>query len=44
MDVRKFLVQVMLAMAVSVEARNDERELWQAIDSFADFISEQTAR
>lgn len=42
MDVKKFLVQVMLAMAVSVEARNDDPELWRAIEGFADFISEQT--
>lgn len=43
-DIRKFLVQVMLAMTVSVETRSNDADLWKAIDSFADFISERTAR
>ena len=43
-DIRKFLVQVMLAMAVSVEARSDDAELWRAIESFAEFISERAGR
>lgn len=43
-EVRTFLVQMMLSMAVSVEARNDDPELWRALDGFATFISARTAR
>lgn len=42
--VRGFLVQVMMSMAVSVEARSDDSELWGAVRSFAEYISDSIAR
>lgn len=44
MDVKKFLVQVILAMGVSVDSRKGDAELLGAVEGLADFVSEHMGR
>ncbi|MDE6311305.1 MAG: TetR/AcrR family transcriptional regulator [Muribaculaceae bacterium] len=44
MDVRRFLVQVILAMGVSVDSHKGDAQLLGAVEGLADFVSEHMGR